>query len=214
MFDAFIDQLASTPAPPDAFNPFAYSADTDGSNTVRRANLRIYLERMAALQPDAMLIAEAPGYRGMRLTGVPFSSRYLILEGVPGVPVYGRQYGYRVPPDATNAAYKEQTATIVWGTLPGLRTVPVNWNSYPFHPHRPGEPMSNRAPRKPEVELGRPFLQAMLRLFEVETVIAVGNTAEKALKAVGIDCAKVRHPAQGGKHDFVAGLTALLGPHT
>lgn len=208
MFDSFIDRLARTPAPPDAFNPFAYG---DDNNAVRRQNLQTYLERMAALEPSAMLVAEAPGYRGMRLTGVPFSSRYLIMEGVPGVEVYGEQYGYQVPPDAADAAYKEQTATIVWQTLPTLRTIPVNWNSYPFHPHKPGEPLSNRAPRKPEVELGRSFLLEMLELFDVDTIIAVGNTAHKALHAVGIEAAKVRHPAQGGKNDFVAGITALLG---
>ncbi len=212
MFEAFIDRLARTPAPPDAFNPFAYDDKANvESNTIRRANLKTYLERMATLKPTVMLVAEAPGYRGMRLTGVPFSSRYLIIEGVPGVEVYGEKYGYRVPPDAVDGAYKEQTATIVWQTLPTLRTIPVNWNSYPFHPHKPGEPLTNRAPRKPEVELGRDFLLEMLSLFSVNTVIAVGNVAHKALHDIGMDANKVRHPAQGGKNDFVAQITALMG---
>lgn len=211
MFDPFLDALARTPAPADAVNPYAYG---NANNDIRRTNLRIYLQRMARLEPTAMLVAEAPGYRGTRLTGVPFSSRYLLLEGVPGLAVFGREHGYRIAPDAADAAYKEQTATIVWSTLPTLSTLPINWNSYPFHPHQPGASMSNRKPRQPELEIGRRFLTWMLDLFPVQTIIAVGNTASESLARLEIPHDKVRHPAQGGKNDFVAGITALLGHDT
>jgi hypothetical protein len=38
----------------------------------------------------------------------------------------------------------------------------------------------------------------------------VGNVAYDTLRAMGLECSKVRHPAQGGKNDFVAGLSAQL----
>ncbi len=204
-FEDFIDQLARLPAPPDAFNQYAYD---DPHNALRRANLLRYLTQMAALRPQIMLIAEAPGYRGMRITGVPFSSRAILAEGVPGEPLFGE--GYALPPDGDPRAWKEATATIVWGVLKEVHPPSVHWNSYPFHPHLPGKPNSNRKPRQPEIELGRPFLEAMIAMFQPAQIVAVGNTAHAALKTVGIDAQKVRHPAQSGKNDFVNGMMRLL----
>ena len=54
-------------------------------------------------------------------------------------------------------------------------------------------------------------MEAMLTLFQPKQVIAIGNVAHDTLSKIGLECAKVRHPAQGGKNDFVAGLTELLG---
>ncbi|GAB4508439.1 MAG: uracil-DNA glycosylase [Anaerolineae bacterium] len=205
--EEFIDQLARTPAPPDSVNQYAYG--TDENNGYRRANLRRYLEQMTALKPTVMLIAEAPGYRGMRITGVPFSSRALLKEGIPGQPLFGE--GYHVPEDGDPKAWREATATIVWSVLQDVHPPSVHWNSYPFHPHLPGQPQTNRKPRKPEVDLGRPFLEAIIAIFQPEMLIAVGNTAHEALASVGIQAEKVRHPAQSGRNDFVAGMTRLLG---
>jgi hypothetical protein len=38
----------------------------------------------------------------------------------------------------------------------------------------------------------------------------VGNVAHNTMIGMGINSVKVRHPAQGGKHDFVNGMTKLL----
>ena len=203
----FVHDLAITPAPPDSVNQYAYNHLTHG---VRRANLTRYLQQMHSLQPMLMLVAEAPGYRGARLTGVPFSSRHLIQNGVANGTLFGTANGYQVPDDPENTAWKEATATIVWDTIRPLSPSPLNWNSYPFHPHQPGKSLSNRKPRKAELEIGKHFLERLVALFEIERIIAVGNTAEGALKEMGILCEKVRHPAQGGKNDFVAGIRRLL----
>jgi uracil-DNA glycosylase len=206
-FNKFIERLAQTPAPEDSVNPFDYN---DPNTTIRRNNLLLYLQQMEAKRPTVMLVAEAPGYRGMRLTGVPFSSRALIQEGIPEVGLYGEAQGYRITEDGDNKAWREQTATIVWNTLKDLRPIPLNWNSYPFHPHLPGKPLSNRKPRKRELEIGKLFLLEMIDMFGIQTVVAVGNTAEETLNTLGIPCQKVRHPAQSGKNDFVRGITELL----
>ncbi len=208
IFNEFIEKLASTPAPKDSVNQYAHD---NPRNAPRRHNLQRYLEQMYTLRPSVLLVAEAPGYKGMRLTGVPFSSRYHIETGVMDGKLYGIENGYQVPDDPDLPGYREQTATIVWETLGKLCVLPLSWNSYPFHPHRPGELLTNRKPRKPEIELGRPFLESLLLLFDIKQVIAVGNTAHDALDQIGITAPKVRHPAQGGKNDFVAGLQDLLG---
>ena len=206
--EAFVEKLANTLIPEDAANPFDYS---NPRNETRRNNLTRYLEQMLERKPRVMLVAEAPGYKGMRLTGVPFSSRHHIEHGVMNGTLMGIHNGYMVPDDPDLPGIREQTATIVWRTLEPLGIAPIHWNSYPFHPHKAGQPLTNRKPRIPEVELGREFLEIMIDMFSVEQVIAVGNTAHDALARIGMDVEKVRHPAQGGKNDFVAGINRLLG---
>jgi uracil-DNA glycosylase len=207
--DALIDHLARTPPLKDSVNMYAHEGDPD--NGIRRENLRRYLTQIGAQGPQTLLVAEAPGYRGARLTGVPFSSPTLIKEGMEGVPVFGEANGYALAPGTEQIARREQTATIVWSVLRSMRPLPLAWNSYPFHPHKPGETWSNRKPRQPELALGRVFLEAVLAMFSIQQVIAVGNTAAETLRVLDIPAEKVRHPAQGGKADFVAGITRLLG---
>ena len=76
------------------------------------------------------------------------------------------------------------------------------WNLVPTHPHRPGEPESNRAPTRGEIDAGRPFLD---RLARGRRVLAVGRLAERALGAP-----YVRHPSHGGAAAFRATLAAWL----
>jgi hypothetical protein len=77
------------------------------------------------------------------------------------------------------------------------------WNVVPTHPHRPGEPCSNRRPTRGEVEAGLPFLCELAR---GRRAIAVGRTAHAVLGG-----GYVRHPSHGGAELFRAGLRELLG---
>ena len=206
--NALIDDLSQARLPADAFNQYA---PRDENNAIRRANLRLYLRAMAMRQPTAIMVMEAPGYRGCRLTGVPVTSRKVLLEGLPAPRMFGAAAGFRDVADAGfERVYGEQSATIVWGALAQLETLPLIWNTFPFHPHKAGQPLSNRRPRKSETELGAAFLLRVLSLWRVQQVIAVGNVAFQTLGDLGIACHKLRHPAHGGKNDFVAGLNALL----
>ena len=206
--DALILDLSHAQLPGDAFNEYAPG---DPNNAIRRANLCLYLRAMAARRPQTLLVMEAPGYRGCRLTGVPVTSRKVLLEGLPALGMFGREAGFRDVADARfERVYGEQSATIVWGALSALGALPFIWNAYPFHPHKLGQPLSNRKPRAPEIELGVVFLRRVLALWDFERVIAVGNVAYETVCADGIACQKLRHPAHGGKNDFVAGLSALL----
>ncbi len=206
--DAFIRDLSGTRLADDAFNEYAPG---DANNAIRRANLRLYLRVMAGRQPRTLLVMEAPGYRGCRLTGVPVTSRKVLLEGLPAHGIFGREAGFQDVSDiGFERVYGEQSATIVWGALAGVGALPLIWNAFPFHPHKPGQPRSNRKPRAAEIALGAPILRRLLDDWTFDEVIAVGNVAYETLLGEGVGCEKVRHPAQGGKPEFVRGLSELL----
>jgi uracil-DNA glycosylase len=208
--DSFIDNLAKTAVSSKVTNQYTLKTKNHTPNQIRRDNLHAYLKQMATVQPTFMLVGEAPGYRGARLTGIPFVSPD-ILKQLPsrlGIPPL-------VTPNEWPHIQKEASATIMWETLAHLtaRTVtavPLIWNAFPFHPHKPYKPQSNRKPTQKELEIGRPFLQELHNLFTIHTIIAVGNTAAHALTRWNIPHEKVRHPSHGGKADFQTGLFKLL----
>ena len=145
-----------------------------------RDRLRAYLD--ARRDATVLLVAEAPGHRGARVSGVPLTSE--------------RQLSGTGPAEAT--------ATIVHRTLAelGLEEAVLLWNLVPTHPHRPGEPGSNRAPTRAEVAAGRTFVDALAR---GRRVVPVGRLAQAALGGP-----YVRHPSHGGAEAFRDGLVRVL----
>jgi uracil-DNA glycosylase len=122
---------------------------------LRRRRLREYLDSRA--EAPFLLVGEAPGYRGARVSGIPFTSE--------------RQL--------TGAGPAEATATIVHAVLAelGIEAQVLLWNVVPTHP---GTETSNRRPSRVEIEAGLPFAR---RLARDRRVIAVGRLAESALGA-------------------------------
>ncbi len=212
--DALVDDLRGLPSGDDHTNPYSPGIP---HNDARAQNLRRYLRELLQRSRDSagglpLLLMEAPGYRGCRLTGIPVTSRKIICEGVPQLAFFGAGRGYTLPDDPGFEDVRgEQSATIVWGTLAQLGVLPLIWNSYPLHPHKPNQPRSNRRPRKPELALGRAFLQRILDLYQPSQYLAVGRVAQGVLADLGVEAVAIRHPAQGGKNDFVAGIHAALG---
>jgi uracil-DNA glycosylase len=144
---AFVERLAAARIGA-TYNQYADSP-------LRRERLAAYLasRRGAWL----VLVGEAAGYRGARISGVPFTSE--------------RQL--------TGAGPAEATATIVQRTLAelGLADDVLLWNAVPTHP---GTETSNRAPTRAEVEAARPFVD---ELTAGRRVVAVGRVAAAALAA-------------------------------
>lgn len=169
--ETFVERVAATDFGA-AFNFYRLGAGA----VRRRERLRRYLESRAGA--PLLLVGEAPGYRGARISGIPFTSE--------------RQLSGRGPAEAT--------ATVVHRVLAelGLADAVLLWNVVPAHPHLPGRPWSNRRPTRAEIDAGLPFLAELAR---GRTVVPIGRVAGAAL---GLD--PIRHPAHGGAAAFREGL--------
>ncbi|MEZ4504636.1 MAG: uracil-DNA glycosylase [Thermomicrobiales bacterium] len=178
--DSFLERLAITPAPPNSVNP--WSSETVFGQ-IRLQNLRRYFAQLMERGVDTLMLGEAPGYLGCRRSGIGFTSEPQLLSGIPSLSCSGER-GYQRSGEFPELR-KEQSATIVWGELARLDFVPLIWASFPFHPHKPGAPNSNRTPKRPEIDFGRPIFLELIEAFQIGRVFAVGNIAHASLAAAG-----------------------------
>ncbi|HEX7831295.1 MAG TPA: uracil-DNA glycosylase [Thermoanaerobaculia bacterium] len=209
-FDSLINELSSIELTDRATNQWSRTTGDLQENAVRRRNLRLYLDELDAIGTNTLLIGEAVSYRGGRLTGIAFVSESVMLGGVDTRDghVLGADHGYRKATSGPRLS-TEASATMVWSTIREITPLPLLWNAFPFHPFHAGNPQSNRAPTSSELEIGRRFIERLMRLFTFEHVVAIGNHASASLGKMDIAHTKVRHPSQGGKNLFVAGMAAL-----
>jgi uracil-DNA glycosylase len=133
---------------------FNFYRDGRGAD-IRRERLLSYLRSRE--HAPFLLVGEAAGYRGARVSGIPFTSERQLTGGGPA----------------------EASATIVHRVLAelGIEDSVLLWNVVPTHP---GTETSNRAPRAAEIAAGLPFA---LELARGRRVIAVGRLAEAVLEA-------------------------------
>lgn len=157
--------------------------------------------------PKFLLIGEAPGYQGCHFSGVPFTNESLLMAGsIPRITQTERITWRKNP-------WSEPSATIVWRELYrlGIAQDTVLWNAFAWHPHEPGEPMTNRAPTRDELLAARPILKLVIDHFKDARVIAVGKVAERTLIKMGImPDGEVRHPSMGGATKFAEGLAGIV----
>jgi uracil-DNA glycosylase len=120
-----------------------------------RDRLARYLEARAGA--ELILVGEAAGYRGARVSGIAFTSERQLTGTGPA----------------------EASATIVQRVLDdlGISDNVLLWNVVPTHP---GTTSSNRRPTRAEVLAARPFLDEVTRN---RRVVAVGRLAEAVLDA-------------------------------
>ncbi len=179
---SFIESLAAVPTMDRVYNPYAgASAAADRCRT----NLECYLRQMNAFRPAVLLVGEAPGYRGCRLTGIPFTSEHIMA----GHPQFAAAQGFQI-----DGRQREASATAVWRTLDELAQAPLLWNAFPFHPHRAELPDSNRTPTGSEIACGEPYLRNLLTHYPIQLIVAVGKKAGQALAYLG-HCLGVSAPS-------------------
>jgi uracil-DNA glycosylase family 4 len=145
--EAFVGELAAARIG-ETFNQYSCSP-------LRRQRFTAYLASRSSA--SVLLVGEAPGYRGARISGIPFTSERQLTGTGPA----------------------EATATVVHRVLRelGLEARVLLWNVVPTHP---GTETSNRAPRADEVEAAATFLA---ELSHGRQAIAVGRLAERRLAA-------------------------------
>lgn len=209
-FDSFIGELASVELSERACNQFSRDTGDVRGNAIRRRNLRLYLSELDSIGPKMLLVGEAVSYRGGSLTGIAFVSESVMLGGVDtrNGRVLGADHGYRKATAGPRLS-TEASATMVWSTIRDIDPLPLLWNAFPFHPFHAGNPESNRAPSAGELLIGQRFIARLMRLFAFETIVAIGNHASASMDKLGIEHTKVRHPSQGGRNLFVAGMARL-----
>jgi hypothetical protein len=203
--DRFLRLLRAVPVPDDA--EFLYD-DATPAGALRLANLERYLALLAEQGARTILVAEAPGWRGATITGIPFVS-IRELTARPGL-VTGDPEGDRFLVPADPPAVWEASAAFVWRALADWpRPLPVAWPVYPHHPFRPGDRRTNRTPRPAEVRAGAPVALELIAALGIRDVVAIGRKAQGALSLAGVNAHAVRHPAQGGAAEFAAGMAAV-----
>jgi uracil-DNA glycosylase len=117
------------------------------------ARLDSYLRARA--DAPFLLVGEAPGYRGARVSGLPFTSERQLTGTGPA----------------------EATATVVHRILDdlGVAHQVLLWNVVPTHP---GTSSSNRRPTRCEIEAGLVFVR---ELAPGRRIVSVGRVAHAAL---------------------------------
>jgi uracil-DNA glycosylase len=165
--EGFVERLAAARIG----TTFNFYGGGEGAD-VRCARLAEYLAAREGSR--LLLVGEAAGYRGARMSGIPFTSERQLTGRAPG----------------------EASATVVHRVLAelGLAGDVLLWNAVPTHPHRAGRPDSNRPPTRAEVAAGAPFVAELAR---GRVVLAVGRVAHRLLGG-----AYARHPSHGGAAAF------------
>ncbi len=175
--------------------------DLPNADRLRRENLHNYLASITEW-PRYLALGEAPGWRGCRFSGVPFTNEAQLVTGA--LPFSGSQTSLRASP------YCEASATIFWRVMRPYHPRFLVWNCVPFHCHKSGEPLSNRSPTMAEIDDLTPLLARLISLLAPEQVIAIGKSARRALFQLGFHCLEVRHPSHGGSTEFGASMVRIL----
>ena len=198
------EQVFSVPSTSTLFNPYRDrhdALDLPDAPAIRQTNAHHYLACYDQ-RPPLFLLAEAPGPWGCRFSGVPLVSEAQLADA--SFPIQGQ------PTSLAEEPHREYSANIYWRILQPYFPHFFTWNSVPFHPHHPGEPLTIRTPKASEVKAWTAVLADLVAILRPERVLAVGRKAEYALKHAGVESTYVRHPSQGGARLFEEGVVAVL----
>jgi uracil-DNA glycosylase len=137
------------------------------------------------------------GYRGGRRTG-------LALTDDVHVSAHAARWGIRIDRCTKGQAVKERTAAFAWTVLERIDLPVFLWNVFPFHPHDPGQPFTNRSHCARERRAGEEILAELLALLRPSRIVAVGgDAARSAARIAPLLITQVRHPSYGGQSEFL-----------
>lgn len=194
-----VDQIASVDIT-DTFNPYSNTCETfdkEDAASTRLHMLRTLLHSAKEHHVDSIWIGRDLGYRGGRRTGLALTDDYHIAE-------HGSRWGLEFIRPTNGTVVKERTATVIWNQLLQLNANIFMWNVFPFHPHKPGNPLSNRQHNAAERRIGMEILSELISLINPKNVVCIGNDAASAVAKLQTrqNFYKVRHPSYGGHTEF------------
>ncbi|MBH2020513.1 uracil-DNA glycosylase [Polaromonas sp.] len=203
--NTFVRQLSSISFQ-NVFNPYADTCavhDKSNAPSTRRKNLRTYLGAIHAQGADTIWMGRDLGYRGGRRTGLALTDEYHLLElqrFFPGTTFTRATIGSPVA---------ERTATEIWAALRAIPSQPLLWNVFPFHPHVPEDPLTNRRFTVRELAEVDELNASLIDWLDVKRIVSIGQDAAVYAKRFGVEVEVVRHPSYGGVADFRRGIAAL-----
>lgn len=182
------------------FNPYLNRCPTDDlpdAPCQRSGTLLALLDAAIQTDIDAIWIGRDLGYRGGRRTG-------LALTDDVHVNAHAARWGVSAERSTMGCAVSERTAVFIWNALARIDAHIFLWNVFPFHPHKPEEPFSNRKHNAVERNIGEEILSQLIQILRPKRLVAIGNNAAESVRRLD-ECGvtiHVRHPSYGGQVQF------------
>nr|MDO8087760.1 uracil-DNA glycosylase [Candidatus Sigynarchaeum springense] len=176
------------------------SFDRETANEIRQQNLMSYFSSFTE-RPTILIVGEAPGPKGCRFPGVPFTSESQLCRHI--LPFSGEQ-------SSLNGPYSEITANVFWKAITQYHSKIFVWNCIPFHPHNPGDFLSIRAPTNEEISRFSKILSEIYLKLKPERIIAIGKKSASLLSKLDIKFTYIRHPSHGGIEAFNEGISSFF----
>jgi len=189
------------------FNPYADRCpihDLEDAPNLRAQALLGMLNAAANTEVDAFWIGRDLGYRGGRRTGLALTDDVHLLS-------HASRWNIPLKRATTGALVAERTAAVIWSMLESVHSPVFLWNVFPFHPHEPGLPFTNRSHTSRERIFGEAILADLIWLLRPRRLVSIGNDAARIASrlAGGTEVVQVRHPSYGGQRDFVKQIGCL-----
>ena len=174
------------------------------------------------------MVAEAVGYQGGRFSGIAITCERMLLDKHKAIRAHqitpitlqrtSSPTSSMLKRTQQEQGFNEPTDTVVWSAIIEQGIDPYDallWNIFPFHPHKSGEPLTNRTPTETEQQLGWDYTNRLLELHAElggpdPLILAVGQKSADTMGRFGLSAIGLRHPANGGANLYREGFAKAV----